>query len=117
LRTGHADRAAFKWLGGKFRLNIRKIGFAHSGTSRIARLRHEPVDDPVEDEAIIEAALRQCLNLGHMFGREIGPEQDRDTSVLGVEIERVLEVLRRSGGKPIRKRSKPEGQAQGKTQA
>jgi hypothetical protein len=77
-----------------------------SGAGGIARLRHEPGDDPVEDEAIIEAALRQGLDLGHMFGREIGPEQDCDTAVLGVEIERVLEVLRWSGGKPIRKRGK-----------
>ena len=95
----------------------RQIRLARSGAGGIARLRHEPVDDPVEDEAIIKAALRQCLDLGHVFGREIGPEQNRDPAVLGVEIERVLEVLRRSSQDRVRHLGKTEPQAQGKTQA
>ena len=53
LRTGHADGAALKWLGGKFRRNIGQIRLAHPGAGGIARLRHEPIDNPVEDEAVI----------------------------------------------------------------
>ena len=71
---------------------------AHPGAGGIARLRHETVDHPMEDEAIVEAALRQGLDLGHMFGGEIGPQQNRDPAVLGVKIDRVLEVLRRRAG-------------------
>src|SRR5208283_2801178 len=51
-----------------------------------------------------------------MFRGEIGPQQNRDSAILGVKINRVLEVLRRRSGCRTRNRGATKGQTQGKTQ-
>ncbi len=94
LRARHADRAALERLAENSALMFGQIGMAHAGAGRIAGLRHEAVDDAMEDDAVVEAALGQGLDLRDMLWRKIGPQLDRDAAVLGVEIDGVLEVLR-----------------------
>ena len=47
-------------------------GAAGAGAVRAAGLRHEAVDDAVEDDAVIEALAHQFLDAGDVAGREVG---------------------------------------------
>src|SRR5688572_24411923 len=68
-------------------------GAAHAGAGGIAGLRHEAVDDAVEDDAIIEFLTRQLLDAGDMVRCEIGAERDHGRALRRLEDERVLGVL------------------------
>ncbi len=62
--------------------NVGKLRAARAGSGRIARLRHEAVDHAVENDAVIEATVRQRLDLLHMLGAKIGPQRDRDFAIV-----------------------------------
>jgi hypothetical protein len=78
----------------------RKIGFfraPHARAGRIAGLRHETIDHPMEDDPVIEALTRELLDLGHMLGRKVGAQADCHVASLArLQHDRVLgiELLR-----------------------
>ena len=80
-------------VGRKLGLQIGKIGTARPGAGRIAGLGHEAGNDAMEDDAVVELALHQRLDLRDVLGRQIGPEADDDLAVLGGQDQRVLLVV------------------------
>ena len=75
LRARHRQRAAHVRLAVELGLQLLARA-AGAGAGRVAGLRHEAVDDAVEDDAVIEALARQLLDPRDMVGREVGPELD-----------------------------------------
>ena len=59
----------------------------------VAGLRHEAVDDAVEDHAVIGALAGQLLDAGDMAGRQVGQQLDDDLALGRLHDERVLAVL------------------------
>ena len=63
----------------------------------------------MEDDAVVELALHQRLDLRDVLRREIGPQPDDDLAVLGGEDQRVVRVVlgqaatRREGETPARR--------------
>ena len=57
LRARHADRAALVGRLRELGRNVGQVGFARAGAGRVAGLGHEALDDAVEDDAVVEAAL------------------------------------------------------------
>ena len=51
-------------------------GAAGAGAVRAAGLRHEAVDDAVEDDAVVEALAHQFLDARDVAGREVGTHLD-----------------------------------------
>ncbi len=75
----------------------REFGFelgaraAHAGAGRVAGLRHESVDHPVKDDAVVEAAANESLDVGAMPRRQIGAHLDHYAAGGDVEIDCVFE--------------------------
>ena len=62
---------------------------AGAGAVRAAGLRHEAVDDAVEDDAVVEALGDELLDVRDMARREIGPHLDDDRALGRLEGQRV----------------------------
>ena len=76
-------------LGGEIGL----VGAAHAAAGRIAALRHEAVDHPVEDDVVVKALLGQLRDARDMAGGEIGAQPDDDVAAaVESEDETVLAV-------------------------
>lgn len=69
-------------LGGQVRL----VGAAGAGAGGVAALRHEAVDNAVEDDAVVEAFARQLTDARDMLGREVRAQAD-DHVAAAVEVE------------------------------
>ncbi len=63
LRARHADGAALVGRGRELGRKVRQVGLARAGAGRVAGLGHEAVDDPVEGDTVVEAALGERLDL------------------------------------------------------
>jgi hypothetical protein len=48
-------------------------------------LDHEPVDDAMEGEAVVEAGLRQIDKIGDMIGSHVGQEGEVHVAEIGVD--------------------------------
>src|SRR6185369_10010712 len=74
-RAGHGNNAACVVRGVEL---SRKLLARTAGAiaARVARLRHETVDDAVEQQTIIEVLANQLLDAGHGLGRPIGMKLD-----------------------------------------
>ena len=59
----------------------------------IAGLRHETVDHPVEDHAIIGALARQFLHAFGMSRSDVRHQPDRDRALLQLDQDRVFGIL------------------------
>src|SRR5688500_15752713 len=81
-RGGTADMGLAAELGAKVGLG-RAAG---AGAGRIAALRHEAVDDPVEGDAVVKPLFGELANARDMAGGEIGPQADDDVAA-AVEVE------------------------------
>ena len=83
----------------EFRFQIGQVRAASAGAGRIAGLRHEAVDHPVKDDAVIEMLARQFLDPCHMVRRQVGAQLDLDAAIFEVEIKRVFKIrgARRAG--------------------
>ena len=110
-RARHAERAALERRRGEFGLQIGQIRTARAGAGGIAGLGHEAGNDAMEDDAVVELALHQRLDLRDVLGRQIGPEADDDLAVLGGEDQRVLGVVRRPGRRRRRRRAETRERA------
>src|SRR5260221_7563976 len=86
-RDGAANVLFLAELGGEL-----LSGAAGAGALGIAGLRHEAVDDAVEDDAVVEAVARQLLDPRDGLRREIGAHFDDDAAGRHVEVEGVLEI-------------------------
>jgi hypothetical protein len=53
----------------------------------------------VENDAVIEPLARELLDPSDMLGREIRPQLDHHPAVVEVQIERILEILRRGASR------------------
>ena len=62
---------------------------ARARPMRTAGLRHEPLDDAMKDNAVVEFFFGQFFDMRDMGGREIGPQCDDDRSLRRVQCERV----------------------------
>ena len=103
--TRHAHRAALERFLGELGRNVRQVRSAHASASRIAGLGHEAGNDTMKDDAVVELALHQLLDLRDVLGRQIGPEANDDVAVFGLEHDRVGDIFVRRCG---------EGDEQGK---
>src|SRR3546814_15060350 len=61
-RTRNGANAPDVRLGGKFRLQVGLLRSAHAGARGIAALRHEAVDHPVKQNAVVKAFAGQFLD-------------------------------------------------------
>ena len=86
LRARHGGGAADVRLSGEFGRKIGLVGAAHAGAGRIAALRHEAVDDAVEDDVVVKALLGQLADPLDMLRGEIGAKPDDDVAA-AVEAE------------------------------
>ena len=69
------------------------IGTTEAGALRTAALHHEAFHDPVEGQAVIEAALGQLHEIGAGDGRVILLQQDGDLTVIfDLDIGIVLKI-------------------------
>ena len=90
---------------GELGLQVRLVGAAHAGARRVeglaaglaefhvAGLRHEAVDDAVEDDAVIGAFARQLLDAGDVAGRQIRQQLDHDLALGRLHQKRVFRIL------------------------
>src|SRR6185312_8821621 len=78
LRARRTDGSALIRLLRKFGWQIGQFRSAHAGAGRIARLRHEAVDDAMPLEAIIKALGRQLLDTLDLLRREVGTKLNDD---------------------------------------
>src|SRR5690606_13312674 len=90
-RTRHGAGAFQMRFAGKLRRELlaRPAG---AGAERAAGLRHEAVNHPVKDNAVIKALARQLLDARNMARRQIGTHFDDDSAVLQFKIEGVFQV-------------------------
>src|SRR5438552_945120 len=88
-RSGLTTRSFAESRGLAGRSAIRSAG---AGSSRIAALRHEAFDHPVEGRPVIEALARQLLDAGDVTGSKVGPERNRHPPALEIHIEGVFEI-------------------------
>src|SRR3546814_5497160 len=79
-RTRHGANAPDVRLGGKFRLQVGLLRSAHAGARGIAALRHEAVDHPVKQNAVVKAFAGQFLDPLDMAGSKVRPQPDGDRS-------------------------------------
>jgi len=89
---GHAEDAALERRVAELGLDVGKVRTAHAGSGRIARLGHETVDHAMEDDAVIKTVPGQLLDALHMRRRQVGPQLDGHTPILGVQIKRVFRI-------------------------
>jgi hypothetical protein len=62
-----------------------------TGTGRIAGLRHESIDHPVKDDAIIKTLPSQCLDPFDMIGGKRGEQLDRHPAAGGqIKVQDIL---------------------------
>src|SRR5215469_6532712 len=80
----HRYRPAHMRFAVEFRLELLS-GPTGAGSVRTARLRHEAIDDTVEDDTVVEPVLHQFLNSRDMPGRKIGPHLDHDVTFGGLQ--------------------------------
>ena len=90
---------------GELRLQVRLVGTAHAGAARVevlaallaefhvARLGHEFIDHPVEDDAVIGALASQFLDPSDVAGRQIGIKLDRHIALGRRHENRVFRIL------------------------
>src|SRR4030095_16660586 len=74
----HGAGAADMRLARKLRVEIGEVASAAAGSGRVAALRHEARDDAVEQDAVIEAVLRQAGDPLDMAGRQVWTQLDDD---------------------------------------
>ena len=89
LRARHRDRAATVRLAVELGLEL-LAGAAGAGAVRTAGLRHEAVDDAMEDDAVVEAVAHQFLDPRHVARREVGPHRDHHLALGGLQHHRVF---------------------------
>ena len=70
LGAGHADRSAHERRAGKLGLQLLARA-THAGTGRVTGLGHEAVDDPVEDDPVIETLTGQFLDPRDVLGSDV----------------------------------------------
>ena len=92
--AGHRADAAHMRLGVELGLQVRIARAAGAGAVRAADLRHEAVDDAMEDDAVIEALAGEQLDALDMAGSEIGTQLDDDAALGGFHDEGVLGIER-----------------------
>ena len=63
-------------------LQVGLLRAAAAGAGRVAALRHEAGDDTVEDDAVVEARIRQIGDARDMAGSEIGAQLDGDVAAV-----------------------------------
>lgn len=63
-------------LGGKLLLQIRQLRAARAAPVRAAGLRHETRNHAVEQDPVIEAAVGQLHQAGHMIGGQVRAQPD-----------------------------------------
>jgi hypothetical protein len=79
----HRNRAAAVRRSVELGLEVRKPGPAHPGAGRIAGLRHESGDHPVEQHAVVKALLGEVCDPLHMFRSKVRAELDDDVAAGG----------------------------------
>src|SRR5262249_31493362 len=67
-------------------------GAAGAGAVGTAGLRHEPLDDTVKRDAIVEALAHQFLDACDMARGEVRPHQNHDLALGGLQRQRILGV-------------------------
>ena len=65
---------------------------AHARARRIARLRHEAIDDTMEHNAVIEPLTRQFLDPRDMVRRRFRQQFDDNATIFQIQIQRVFLV-------------------------
>ena len=80
-------------LGVELGRQVRVLRAAGAGALGAAGLRHEAVDDAMEDDAVVEALARQLLDALDVLGREVGAQRDDDAALGRLHDERVLGVF------------------------
>jgi hypothetical protein len=63
LRAGHGAGAADMRFGVERGLEVGVFRAAHSGPMRTAGLRHEPLDHPMEGDAVVEFFSHELLDM------------------------------------------------------
>src|SRR5262249_43381618 len=91
LRPRHRHGAALMRFAVKLRLELlaRAPG---AGAGRIAGLRHEAVDDAVEDDAVVEAVAHQFLDARDVARRKVWPHRDRHRAACRFQDQHVVEI-------------------------
>ncbi len=84
LGAGHRAGTAHVRFRVEFGLEVGLVAAAHAGSGRVAALRHEARDHPVEHHAVIETFAGQFRDPLDMAGREIGAQLDDDIAALSV---------------------------------
>ena len=90
LLTGRADGPAFEWRLGKFRWQVWVLGAASPVSLRIAGLRHEPCNNAVKSQAVVEAFSDKLFDALNMLRCEVGPKFDDNTAVLKIQVQGIL---------------------------
>jgi hypothetical protein len=80
IRASHRNGSAFMRSLTEFRFQV-PPGAASSRSRRIACLGHEPLNNAVEDNAVIKTLLSEFLYARDMVRREIGPKLDHDAAL------------------------------------
>src|SRR5690606_31163052 len=93
-RPCRTDDSALERHIGEFGRQIRIFRAAGAIAPRIARLRHEAVDDAMEFQAVVEAFPHELLHPLDMLRRDFRQERYRDLAGLELEDERVLWISR-----------------------
>lgn len=65
---------------GELGLEVGLLGAAHAGARGIAALRHEPCDDAVEHDAVVETFVGELRDALDVAGREVAPQADHDVA-------------------------------------
>ena len=96
LRPGHRHDAAPMAFGAEFRVQL-FAGTTGPGARRVAGLGHEPVDDAVEHDTVVESFAGQLLDPRDVVGRQIRQQFDDDATVLQFEIDHIFLFTRSAG--------------------
>ena len=97
-RARHAAGAAQEVpLGGELRRQVGQLRAAGAGAGRIAALRHESLDHPMERRVVIEPLARQRLDLRDGFRRQVGEHLDHHPAVFQIHVQRIFRIERRLG--------------------
>src|ERR1700680_5079213 len=81
--TRHRERAAQMLLGRADLCRHVVAGAAHAVALRVAALHHETGLYAMKREVVVEAVLRELLEIGDGLGRDRGIEFDHDSAAIG----------------------------------
>src|SRR5690606_31286115 len=97
LRASHSHYAALKVASRELRRQVGKIRTSHPGTCRIPSLSHEAVDNPVEDNPVVEAVPGEGANTLDMLRCQFWQHLDLHGAVRQLHDQDVLRIGLRHG--------------------